>query len=307
MKRGLSGINCLLAVDKPLGMSSHDVVNKVRRALGERRVGHAGTLDPAASGVLVVGVGQGTRLMGNLTLDTKSYLAQVEFGFETSTDDAEGEPVARAEVSDELHDLGYARRVVSGLVGEHDQIPPAYSAISVDGKRAYARARSGEEVVLPSRHVSVLEADCLSCGGDPLVWTCAFTVSKGTYIRSIARDLGRQLGTAAHLRGLRRTASGSIGIGCCLTLEQVAELGPGRIVTRALDPLACLGIVSQELGKRTLADAMCGKPIPNRSGAAEGERVGLVSDGKLMGIWHVVGSSLRCDANFPSGVSGVVL
>ena len=143
MRRGPSAVNALLAVNKPVGMSSHDVVNRVRRAVGERRVGHAGTLDPAASGVLVVGIGQATKLLGLLTLDRKSYRARIEFGSQTDTDDAEGEVIERAEVPAELSDPDIAAARLAGLVGEHDQVPPAYSVVSVGGKRAYAMAREG--------------------------------------------------------------------------------------------------------------------------------------------------------------------
>jgi tRNA pseudouridine(55) synthase len=194
-------------------MSSHDVVNHVRRALGEKRVGHAGTLDPLASGVLVVGVGQGTRLMGLLTADTKSYVARIAFGTQTATDDAEGEVVLSAEPPADVLSREFAAGVVSGLEGEQDQVPPSFSAISVGGVRAYDRARKGQEVELKSRRVSILSAvllDVVADGpdGQPC-WDCAFTVSKGTYVRSIARDLGVSLGSAAHLVELRRTASGA--------------------------------------------------------------------------------------------------
>ena len=148
MRRGTSGINAVIAVDKPLGMTSHDVVNRVRRALGERRVGHAGTLDPDASGVMVVGIGQGTRLMGLMTADDKRYDALVEFGSETNTDDAEGEVTREALVPDRLAQPEVAQVVVASLVGEVDQVPPAFSAISVNGVRSYQRARDGEDFEL---------------------------------------------------------------------------------------------------------------------------------------------------------------
>ena len=149
MRRSASGINCLIAVDKPLGLSSHDVVNRVRRILGERRVGHAGTLDPAASGVLVLGVGQAARLLGMLTLDDKRYDARIAFGAQTSTDDAEGEVIRTASVPERLGDQAVAQVVFSSLVGPCDQTPPAYSAISIDGKRAYDRARGERKSSFP--------------------------------------------------------------------------------------------------------------------------------------------------------------
>lgn len=148
MRRGTSGINALIAVDKPLGMTSHDVVARVRRSLAERRVGHAGTLDPDASGVLVVGVGQGTRLMGLLTSERKGYVGLVVFGSETDTDDAEGKVTRTAEVPDWAWDEHAVRERLAAIEGPCMQVPPAYSAISVNGVRSYARARAGETVEL---------------------------------------------------------------------------------------------------------------------------------------------------------------
>ena len=135
-RRTPSQLNMLLAVDKPVGCTSHDVVSQCRRALHERRVGHAGTLDPMASGVMVVGVGQATRLLGMLTLDTKSYVADISFGVETNTDDAEGEAVRTVPVAPELRDLAYAREQLAAMLGPQMQVPPAFSAISVNGVRA---------------------------------------------------------------------------------------------------------------------------------------------------------------------------
>ncbi len=315
MKRGVSAINCLLAVDKPQGPSSHDVVGRVRRALGERRVGHAGTLDPDATGVLVVGVGQGTRLMGLLTLDEKAYLARVVFGSETTTDDAEGEVTRTAELGDQLFDEDFARATVKGLEGELDQVPPAFSAISVDGRRAYDRARSGEEVVLAPRHVTIHEAQLISVEkGEELAWNIYVHVSKGTYVRSIARDLGRELGSAAHLDGLRRVSSGSIDIAQCVSLDELEELGADGILSRCLDPVAALGYPFRSLSVREREDVANGRAIEaglcvDSSGAVrevkQGELVSLVADGCLVGVWRRDGSQLRCKTNFPVGISGV--
>lgn len=315
MRRGTSGLNLLLGIDKPAGMSSHDVVNRVRRALGERRVGHAGTLDPAATGVLVVGVGQGTRLMGLLTAERKSYLARIAFGQETDTDDAEGTVVREAEVPARVADPAFAAGVVASLVGEQDQLPPAYSAISVDGRRAYALAREGKEVELQPRHVSIYVAQLLAVVGEPgrPAWECAFEVSKGTYVRSIARDLGRELGSAAHLEALRRTASGTVTLGSCLTLEELDGLGADGVARRSIDPAAALGLARRRLSEAELADVANGRPIDAGMVAAEGavraaepgERVALVADGRLFGVWRVQGGRLACEANFPQGISGV--
>ena len=315
MKRSASGINCLLAIDKPLGLSSHDVVGRVRRILGERRVGHAGTLDPDASGVLVVGVGQATRLLGMLTLDDKRYDARIAFGCETTTDDAEGEVVREADVPARLGEPAVAQAVVASLVGTSEQVPPAYSAISVDGRRAYDRARSGEEVELPARTVTVHEAQLTGVEtGERLVWDCSFHVSKGTYIRSIARDLGRSMGTAAHLCGLRRSASGPIGLDSCVTLEELERAGAAGVMGCALDPAKALGLATHELSDYELEASAVGRRFGCRSvmdpdGAErqpqEGERISLVRDGRLMGVWELRDGRMACVANFPEGIGGV--
>ena len=315
MRRQSSGINCLLAVDKPLGLTSHDVVARARRILSERRVGHAGTLDPAASGVLVLGVGQATRLMGMLTLDDKRYEARIAFGTQTTTDDTEGEVVLRAEVPERLGEEAVAAAVVASLVGPCAQVPPAYSAISVDGKRAYDRARAGEDVELPTRQVTIHEAELLGVGEQDgqLVWDCAFHVSKGTYIRSIARDLGQSMGTAAHLCALRRTASGPVTLEDCLTLEGLEQLGSAA-ASAALDPVRVLGhpwhelndyerqavAVGRQFGCRTVVDARGRRRPPH-----EGERISLVDGDNLMGVWEERNARLACVANFPGGIAGV--
>lgn len=317
MRRQTTGLNLLLGVDKPEGLTSHDAVSRVRRALGERRVGHAGTLDPLATGVLVMGVGQGTRLMGLLTAEQKSYVASIAFGQERDTDDAEGVVVREAAVPERLRDQAFASGVVAGLVGEHEQVPPAYSAISVGGRRAYALAREGREVTLEPRHVSVMAAQLLSVEteGGVCLWQCAFQVSKGTYIRSIARDLGRDLGSAAYLAGLRRTASGSVTLASCVSLEEIDALGAGHVAERAIDPVRALGVPVREVSGRERVRAGNGQALAAglvRDGgrerpAVEGERVALVDGGshELVGVWRASGPVLVCDVNFPQGIDGV--
>lgn len=309
MRRGESGLNCLIGIDKPQGLTSHDVVSRVRRAVGERRVGHAGTLDPLATGALVVGVGQATRLLGLLTLDVKSYGALISFGRETETDDAEGATRREAPVPDDLADEAFAAAAVAGLVGEVDQVPPAYSAISVGGRRSYDRARAGEQVDLPARHVTILEAGLLGIGRDTdgaLAWRVALRVSKGTYIRSIARDLGRSLGTAAHVAELRRTSSGPVGLSACVGLDQLEEGGRACLLERQLDPTVALGLPVRPLVAGELDDVRCGRALGLGGLAlAEGDRCSLVADGLLMGVWHRQGRWLRSDATFPAGITGV--
>lgn len=310
-KRRPSDINLLIGIDKPVGCTSHDVVARVRRAVGERRVGHAGTLDPLASGVMVVGIGQATRLLGMATLDEKSYLAQIDFGFETTTDDAEGEPTRVVATPDAVRDETFARSVLSGIVGEHDQIPPAYSAISVDGVRSYARARRGEEVELAARHIEVRAAELISiaCDGDTVSWTVSFTVSKGTYIRALARDLGRTLDAAAHLGALRRTSSGSVGIAACTDID---TLDCERARACALDPVAVLGLAPVAFHSSALADVLCGKRLAiadamDVSQPARGVRIGVVIEGQLRAIGTLQGGRIVLSDVFPQGIEGVRL
>ena len=310
MRRGASGINAIIAVDKPIGPSSHDVVARVRRDVGEGRVGHAGTLDPLASGVLVVGIGQGARLLGRLTLGTKSYRARIRFGSETTTDDAEGEETRRAPIPDRLRERAFAERAVASLVGDFDQVPPAYSAISKGGRRAYQAARSGEYVELEPRHVRVIEASLVSLDdvGETVDWVVDLTVSKGCYIRSIARDLGRKLGSAAHLEGLVRTASGAVGRELCLSLDELDERGANAVLDHELDPVELLGLAPRALEPAEADDVACGRHIRLGSvgeALSEGDECALVSDGRLMGIWHREGDSLVCSQNYPGGIGGV--
>ncbi len=196
----------LVVVDKPGGMTSHDVVARVRRALGTRKVGHAGTLDPMATGVLVLGVNRATRLLGHLMLTEKAYDATIRLGASTTTDDAEGEVVATA-TTDHLTEAGI-REALAAFVGEIDQKPTAVSAIKVDGKRAYQRVRDGEDVDLPARRVTIHALEVTGVRGSDV--DISVRCSSGTYIRAIARDLGAALGVGGHLVALRRTAVGRL-------------------------------------------------------------------------------------------------
>jgi len=319
VKQAGHGINCLIAIDKPIGITSQGAVSRVRRALGVKRVGHAGTLDPAATGVLVVGVGQATRLLGLLTLDEKGYEAAIAFGTETTTDDEEGEVVRRGALSVRLLDEAYARVSLAALVGECDQVPPAFSAISVGGKRSYERARAGEEVVLPPRHVEIYQADLLAIEGDEKapVWRCSFRVSKGTYIRAIARDLGRAVGSAAHLSGLMRTSSGMVTIGQCVPVDDIVERGAAVLAACTVDPARALGLPVRLIDQQELAEIANGRRIRSGyvldiagegSGLREphgGERVSLVHGDRLYGIWARHGDILSSEATFPEGIEGV--
>ncbi len=213
----------LVIVDKPGGMTSHDVVARVRRLAGTKKVGHAGTLDPMATGVLVVGVGKATRLLGYLTLTEKEYAATIRLGQSTSTDDAEGEITGTASAADVSAET--LNRAVAGLVGEIRQVPPAVSAIKVGGQRAYKLARAGAAPELAARPVTVyqFEVTAMRQAGDQLDVDATVRCSSGTYIRALARDLGAALGTGGHLTRLRRTRVGAYGIEAARTLEQLAD------------------------------------------------------------------------------------
>ena len=215
----------LVVVDKPGGMTSHDVVSRVRRLAGTRKVGHAGTLDPMATGVLVLGVNRATRLLGHLMLTDKGYDATIRLGVATTTDDAEGEVTATA--STDGLDEAVIRSAAAEFVGDLQQVPTAVSAIKVDGKRAYQRVRDGEEVELKARPVTVHELVVhdvrVSTGSTTVDVDISVRCTSGTYIRAIARDLGARLGVGGHLTALRRTAVGPYDLARAHTLDELAE------------------------------------------------------------------------------------
>jgi tRNA pseudouridine55 synthase len=223
----------LLLVDKPAGMTSHDVVAIARRALGERRIGHAGTLDPFATGLLVLLAGRMTRLLPYLDGEPKEYEARIRFGAETDTDDATGRVVREAPLPIRAH----VDRAIAALTGPLDQEPPAYSAKQVGGQRAYDAARRGTPVKLPAARVMVHSWEVRTRTTDRL--DVRITCSGGTYVRALARDLGRQAGSAAHLAALRRTRSGPFQVSDACGLEALRD---GRCVAipalRALSSLA---------------------------------------------------------------------
>jgi tRNA pseudouridine55 synthase len=213
----------LVIVDKAGGMTSHDVVARVRRLAGTRKVGHAGTLDPMATGVLVVGVEKATRLLGYLMLTEKEYAATIRLGQTTSTDDAEGEITGTGPACDVSAEA--ITKAVAALTGEIGQVPPAVSAIKVGGQRAYKLTRAGAAPELKARPVTVYEFTVTDVrpAGDLVDLDATVRCSSGTYIRALARDLGEALGTGGHLTRLRRTRVGGYRAGDARTLEQLAE------------------------------------------------------------------------------------
>jgi tRNA pseudouridine55 synthase len=231
----------LVVVDKPGGMTSHDVVARIRRLARTRRVGHGGTLDPMATGVLVVGVGRATRLLTYVIGAGKSYTATIRLGQSTVTDDAEGEVVATTDATGVTEDA--VRSAVVGLTGEIDQVPSAVSAIKIDGRRAYRRVRDGEAVALAPRRVTVSRFDVLAVrresvdGAAVLDVDVAVDCSSGTYVRALARDLGAGLGVGGHLTALRRTAVGGFTLAEAATLPTLEERAPA-VVNLPLDAAA---------------------------------------------------------------------
>ncbi|MGI5203219.1 tRNA pseudouridine(55) synthase TruB [Spirillospora sp. CA-108201] len=213
----------LVIVDKPAGWTSHDVVGRMRRLAKTRKVGHAGTLDPMATGVLVLGIGKATRLLGHLALTSKGYDATIRLGESTNTDDAEGETIATASAAAVAEEA--LRAGVAELTGTIQQVPPQVSAIKVNGERAYKMARKGEDVELAARPVTVDEFAVLDVRrhGDLIDVDATVSCSSGTYIRALARDLGASLGCGGHLTALRRTRVGPYDLAMARTLDQLGE------------------------------------------------------------------------------------
>ena len=242
-RRGATGLSGVLALDKPAGMTSHDVVAVVRRATGERRVGHAGTLDPLATGLMTVLVGPATRLEPYLSGHDKTYVATIAFGQSTDTDDADGIVTATLAVPPEITDPAAARQLLSTFLGMQEQLPPAYSAIKQGGLIAHRAARAGEPLALASRPIVVHAVELLAIDASLPAWDVRFTVTKGTYIRSLARDIGTRAGTAAHITELRRTHAGTLSVEDAVPLSAFdSPLSGDELAARFIDPVAALGL-----------------------------------------------------------------
>ncbi|GAA4854219.1 tRNA pseudouridine(55) synthase TruB [Actinomycetospora corticicola] len=279
----------LLVVDKPGGWTSHDVVGKARRLVGTRKVGHAGTLDPMATGVLVLGVERATKLLGHLALDTKTYLATIRLGAATTTDDAEGEVVSTADASAIADDA--VDTEVAALTGDLSQVPSTVSAIKVDGRRAYERVRAGEEVTLPARPVHVGRFDVLARRreGEGLELDVLVDCSSGTYVRALARDLGAGLGVGGHLTALRRTRVGPFTLAHARTVDELVAEADGEAgragLSLDLDAATGTAFPRRDVDAAQAADLAHGRPLPPSGGPGttavfgpDGHVVGLVAD-----------------------------
>jgi tRNA pseudouridine55 synthase len=271
--------DALLLVDKPAGMTSHDVVDRARRALRTKRIGHAGTLDPFATGLLVLLVGRATRLLPYVDGEPKVYEATIRFGSETTTDDLTGEATVRRPAPQQAEVLA----ALPSLTGEIEQVPPAYSAKQVDGERAYAAARRGVALDLPPVRVRVDAWDALEWHGDDL--DARITCGGGTYIRALARDLGRATGSAAHLLALRRVASGRFSVDDAVTPDRI----DAGVLRPALDALPAIGRV--HLDSEARARIGRGMTIV-RDAAARGDTAALLdASGALVAVAARAGDS----------------
>jgi tRNA pseudouridine55 synthase len=293
----LSGV---VVIDKPGGLTSHDVVARTRRVLGTRKVGHAGTLDPMATGVLILGVGRATRLLGHLALRDKRYLATVRLGASTVTDDLEGEvvqaadPTALAAVTDDQVD-----RALGMQIGVLEQRPSSVSAVKVDGRRAYDRVRAGEEVVLTPRTVQVARIDVLARRRTAAAIDLDLDVecSTGTYVRAIARDVGEALGVGGHLTSLRRTRVGPFDVSSALTLDDFESAGRNAVV--GLDEVVPVCFPVWALGVDDAAAARVGRRIPWTGPLGVNGPVALVSPtGEFLALAHDDAGTARYAAVF---------
>lgn len=284
--RSPGGPTGLLVVDKPAGPTSHDVVSRVRRLFGTRRVGHAGTLDPPATGVLLLGLGRATRVLPFLQALPKSYRSTVRFGASTTTQDAEGEVVAQRPCAFGPADL---EREAAAFAGEILQVPPMISAVKVGGEPLYRAARRGEEVERPARPVTVYELTVESF--DEAAWTATIILrcSSGTYVRTIAHDLGERLGCGGHVVALRRLAVGSFGEAEAMDLDAIEAMAPGGRLGSLLTPAAAMrDFPSVKVSGTDLEGVLHGRPLQGTYPGAGGAGPVAVLDpgGRLVAVYR---------------------
>jgi tRNA pseudouridine55 synthase len=279
----------VVVVDKPAGMTSHDVVDRVRKIFSEKRVGHAGTLDPDATGVLVLGLGRATRLLSYAQSAPKAYRAVAVLGTTTTTLDAGGDIVDRRPVDVDPKTL---ESVVAGFVGDIEQLPPMVSAVKVGGERLYKKARRGEDVERQPRSVTIYELEIVSF--EPPDVTLLVECSSGTYVRTLVADIGERLGCGAHLGSLRRTTAGGFDEGDAVVLD---TLGSEHLLPV---PAAVQVLARFDLNDEQAAFVRDGRPLPlTLPDAAEDETVALFHDGSLLAVYRRVGKSLVADRVIP--------
>jgi tRNA pseudouridine55 synthase len=293
----VTAISGLLIVDKPAGWTSHDVVAKIRKVAGTKRVGHAGTLDPMATGVLVVGVERATRLLGYLTLAEKEYAATIRLGQTTDTDDADGAVISSVSVTSV--DDAELQHAVSALTGQINQVPPGISAIKIGGQRSYRLARAGQPPELAPRTVTVREFAVTAVRpADQVVDIDArVTCSSGTYVRALARDLGAALGVGGHLTALRRTRVGPYLASEARTLEQLTAEAELRLI-----PLAAAAAAA--FPRRDLTHAQAGAVAHgarlDATGTGEQPVAAFAPDGTLVALLTDVDGQARSLCVFAS-------
>lgn len=280
----------LVVVDKPAGWTSHDVVARLRKVFGQRKIGHAGTLDPDATGVLLVGLGRVTRLLRYLQETTKVYRGTVRFGIATSTLDAAGDVVERAAMTLTRHDVEDA---AARFLGDVDQVPPMVSAIKIDGKRLHELARRGEEVERPPRrvHIERIDVQSFEDGPNPAV-DVIVECSSGTYIRTLAADLGAALGGCAHLESLRRLAVGSFGLDEAHAMEVIAA-DPDAVVVAPIEAMRDLERVDVDAERTTAArhGSVFAESVLSTVGA--GPYALTSPEGDLVAVYEHTGSGLK--------------
>lgn len=275
--------NGVVVVDKPAGMTSHDVVDRVRRIFDTRKVGHAGTLDPDATGVLVLGLGTATRLLSFAQDGPKRYLAEAAFGNTTTTQDASGDVLEERAVDIDEASL---KEAAASFLGEIQQIPPMVSAVKVGGERLYQKARRGETVEREARTVTIHRLDVLSFT-PPDRAELDIVCTAGTYIRTLIHDIGERLGCGAHMAKLRRIEASGFGEQDAIALDSLSQdhLRPPAEIVRSLPEMKL-----DDAGNKLVAD---GRPVPAGDHAfAQGQKVALLHDGELVAIYESKGSTL---------------
>jgi tRNA pseudouridine55 synthase len=290
-----SAVNGFVVIDKPMGMTSQQVVSRVKRILGVRKAGHAGTLDPMATGVLVVGIGHATRLLGYIAGKGKQYEATIRLGSSTTTDDAEGEPLGEVVDATGLSSDAVATAMCA-YVGTIEQVPSSVSAIKVDGRRAYDMVRAGQEVRLKARTVNVTRFDVLDVHQDGAFLDLDVIVdcSTGTYIRALARDVGQDLGVGGHLTALRRTRVGAFDVHEAVTLDL---LGPGNVLETT--HVASQVFPTVEVDEAMAVDISHGKAI--RVPLSGDPTAILGPDGRLLALYRPDADLARPVAVFMGG------
>jgi tRNA pseudouridine55 synthase len=288
----------ILLVDKPGGITSHDVVSRARRALGTRKIGHAGTLDPMATGLLVLGVEGATRLLTYIVGADKTYEATILLGVSTDSDDADGVETSRTDATAVTDDSIAAG--IADLTGDIEQVPSTVSAIKVAGRRAYDLARAGEEVELKARRVTVSRFDVRAVrrGEGVVELDVVVDCTSGTYIRALARDLGRALGVGGHLTMLRRTRIGAFDVAAAASVDDIAE---ERLVNPATAASVVVGAIA--VGEDEARDLRHGKRIDGGGRLTGAVAAAIDPDGRLVGIVEKRGAQLKSVMNMPEEVA----